>query len=679
MRFLNFLSICIAYVALSTSAGFASDFEVAAAIADPAVLQELEKPQPGSRGFRIDALLAPESNLAAPMKNDNLFRTVLSPVAHSLTKAIETLPVQSLDSDVRGVFTKPDGIGLRFNPKFITDSRSSFQLIGVVNRMDRAYKQIDRTHSKMDNCGEIRFIYRFVYDVTIASGAEVTSRLPITMNVVLDAKAADDPTLCSTIAKRWLESAKLTTVGKAFADYLRSSKGPLANLGPNLVDRLEVNFQMLRLPVSDKQAMGGDAEYLLKVFRRERVGKPFFVTTLENQIDRAALLADLKKLKAFKAWMLRPQTMIAIDQGVLDIPFQYLATQAKSISPGGAARSENQAFFGLFDDSEIQKAIDRINATGTKLQTIVTSAGFKKRLDDYSCSGCHQTRAIAGFHFPGADRADAITANAVHIPGSAHFFADIPRRKAVIEAFARGSRVDFNRGFSGRPLDLYKAALAGTQLFDGWGLECYAPPPDKAKDASFVSWTCGAGLKCRQLHASSREPDLGVCVTDKTVAIGDPLEFGEITTGTYGDDNYRRVSPPPAAGLPTPPAGRSDYVASHQEYDPPTSSGGFPSGMLRIDGCANLPPEAKCGRVAATGFNKCISDGRPFPECLALTKTAGLRSCDRANPCRQDYICTAPYPDLPGDAAKGTCIPPYFVFQFRVDGQPSSFGDPNPY
>jgi hypothetical protein len=39
---------------------------------------------------------------------------------------------------------------------------------------------------------------------------------------------------------------------------------------------------------------------------------------------------------------------------------------------------------------------------------------------------------------------------------------------------------------------------------------------------------------------------------------------------------------------------------------------------------------------------------------------------------------TAPYPDLPGDAAKGTCIPPYFVFQFRVDGQPSSFGDPNP-
>jgi len=35
-----------------------------------------------------------------------------------------------------------------------------------------------------------------------------------------------------------------------------------------------------------------------------------------------------------------------------------------------------------------------------------------------------------GVHFPGADRADAITANAVHIPGSAHFFADIPAQSS---------------------------------------------------------------------------------------------------------------------------------------------------------------------------------------------------------------------------------------------------------
>ncbi len=219
--------------------------------------------------------------------------------------------------------------------------------------------------------------------------------------------------------------------------------------------------------------------------------------------------------------------------------------------------------------------------------------------------------------------------------------------------------------------------MTGTQLFDGWGSVCY-PATSSASDVSFSSWNCGRGLECKPLHSSSREPDFGVCVTAGSVAIGDPLEFGEISTTKFGDDNYRRNSPPRGSGLPAPPPGRSDYVASHQELDAATSSGGFPAGMLRIDGCTNLPPEAKCGRVAATGFNKCISDGRPFPDCLRLTKTAGLRACDRANPCRQDYICTAPYPELPGNAAKGTCIPPYFVFQFRVDGQPSSFGDPNP-
>src|SRR5207253_783686 len=115
-------------------------------------------------------------------------------------------------------------------------------------------------------------------------------------------------------------------------------------------------------------------------------------------------------------------------------------------------------------------------------------------------------------------------------------------------------------------------------------------------------------------------------------------------------------------------------------------TGGFPAGMLRIKGAkgdtcpSNLPGEATCGRVAAMGFNKCISDGKPFPECLQFTETAGLRACDRANPCRDDYICTAPYRGLADGRNMGTCIPPYFMFQFRVDGHPGafSFGTSNP-
>jgi hypothetical protein len=151
-----------------------------------------------------------------------------------------------------------------------------------------------------------------------------------------------------------------------------------------------------------------------------------------------------------------------------------------------------------------------------------------------------------------------------------------------------------------------------------------------------------------------------------------------VSYSSYGDDSYRRTVPPGStdAGnyvVPDPPNDRKDYVVSHQGFRRADSTGGFPAGMLGIDGCTNLPAEATCGRVAATGFNDCVASGKPFTECLTFTKLAGLRACDRSNPCREDYICTAPYGDLGNNGDRGTCIPPYFMFQFRVDGHPSSF------
>lgn len=92
---------------------------------------------------------------------------------------------------------------------------------------------------------------------------------------------------------------------------------------------------------------------------------------------------------------------------------------------------------------------------------------------------------------------------------------------------------------------------------------------------------------------------------------------------------------------------------------------------------------------------------------LQKTSYAGMRACDAANPCRDDYICLKPMgytaknakglfdarraavsydPEdfgqkAPDDAfltryggkgdPRGICIPPYFVFQFRSDGHPA--------
>src|SRR5262249_21805115 len=151
----------------------------------------------------------------------------------------------------------------------------------------------------------------------------------------------------------------------------------------------------------------------------------------------------------------------------------------------------------------------------------------------------------------------------------------------------------------------------------------------------------------------------------------------------YGEDTYERTDPTgpideehylPDIDQPAPPEGRY-WFASQGSHG---SSGGFPAGMLWVffedEACHGLPPEATCGLIVVKdGFNDCIAQGKPFPECLKLATPAGLRACDRAHPCRDDYICTAPYTELTDKRRMGTCIPPYFMFQFRVDGHPGAF------
>jgi hypothetical protein len=79
------------------------------------------------------------------------------------------------------------------------------------------------------------------------------------------------------------------------------------------------------------------------------------------------------------------------------------------------------------------------------------------------------------------------------------------------------------------------------------------------------------------------------------------------------------------------------------------STGGFPSGTLRLSECIGLPNEATCGLTASSGFNKCIPKIKSDPQysvnlCLRyFTSFAGLRACDHANPCRDDYICIRPF------------------------------------
>ena len=81
-------------------------------------------------------------------------------------------------------------------------------------------------------------------------------------------------------------------------------------------------------------------------------------------------------------------------------------------------------------------------------------------------------------------------------------------------------------------------------------------------------------------------------------------------------------------------------------------------------GCDHLSAEARCGGIALlTEFNQCLARGLPFETCVReQTRPGALRACSADAPCRDDYVCARLQN---GD---GACIPPYFLFQLRVDG-----------
>jgi hypothetical protein len=83
-------------------------------------------------------------------------------------------------------------------------------------------------------------------------------------------------------------------------------------------------------------------------------------------------------------------------------------------------------------------------------------------------------------------------------------------------------------------------------------------------------------------------------------------------------------------------------------------------------GCGELDASEVCGGIALlTEFNTCLGAGTPFERCvLDNTRPGRLQRCSEAVPCRDDYVCAR----LP--SGEGGCIPPYFLFQLRVDGHP---------
>jgi hypothetical protein len=516
VRFLVTFLVLLAGVLPVRHARSAAALERGVAIIDPGALRELDRGR-----FGLNRVMLPAPSADAPLANSQLFALPsMVPVRKALDAEFDRYTARhkaSLPSETIGLGTAFDF--QLFDRALLDSSNTRFVLAGIVNRMDRAY-----VHEA--DCGEIRLIYRLTRtDVQETTGeGAVSPRLPMTLNVVLKARGASavdgggKALACADIARRWLAAGEWPLTGPALAERLAAKDGPLDLIGPEDITHIETNFQISHAPKSAVRDFRTD--YLLKVFDYDARSKTFTEAPMENQIDRERILADARLGREFKAWLLEPSHLSEFDRGTVLIPDKFLATAAVAPTPVGFSTPELQPAFGLvqgddtsveplFKEADVVAALKKAAERGITLQNVRSVAGFERRLNDITCAGCHQTRGIGGFHFPGVDWMAARPNNSTVVPASPHFFGDQIRRRDILAAMRDGKRPDYSRGFSSRPQLRGSTELAGTEYEDGWGASCYIQHANAAdNDKSFKSWTCAEGLACQPAGNASR---IGMC------------------------------------------------------------------------------------------------------------------------------------------------------------------------
>jgi hypothetical protein len=487
--------------------------ERGAAIIEPDTLRELDR-----GAFGLNRMLAPSHATDAPLTDSELFAL---PAMAPMRKALDAEFDRYVDKHKATLPNESIGVGSSFAfqlfDRAVWDTPDArFVLSGVVNRIDRAF--VDPAH-----CGEVRLIYRLARTTLPEAGDEaVSTRLPMTLNLVLKARSDEQAKTgtpsCAEIAQRWLDTADLQLTGRELAAKLTGAAGPLALIQPQNIGRIETNLQIAHAPKSGLRDFRTD--YMMKVFDYHADSGTFDEAVMEDQIDRDRLMADADLAREFKAWLLDPAHLGELDRGTVLIPDKFLAKVAVAPTPTGFANSALQPAFGLvqgddtahppvFSEDDVVGALQKAAESGVPMQNIQSVGGFERRLNDIGCGGCHQTRGIGGFHFPGVDWMAPKPSNTTIVPASPHFFGDQVRRRDILAAFRDGRAPDFSRGFSSRPQLRGSTELAGSDYSDGWGGHCYVQRPEAAEnDKSFSSWSCASGLSCQPASPATR---MGMC------------------------------------------------------------------------------------------------------------------------------------------------------------------------
>lgn len=527
--------------------------------------------------------------------------------------------VKVVEDDIAAAKRKDpsSGVGLAFSHRLmdvraLSSKNARWELIGVSQRLDRLF--VDPA-----KCGEIRFIYRLAYTASVpnrkganASATVISSRLPATLAVSYwnsDAKGA-----CSSVAKRWQFDARTATVAS-----LTSEGGPLHRSSRGSLKAVETNIQIVRWPSTVRGDMAGYAEYAMHAL--VPAANQLVLGPLENTPNPVELRKRWPTWeKAFES-LGDPHIAESVAEGMFLAPQDMLATTATSVTPHGFARLQNRPFGAVYRNAP----------------------SAVRRLDELSCQGCHASRSIAGFHFLGEEIAPKESVNAILVERSPHLLEDLKRREGLVTKLASASPEaikDPARLLGAIPFPEH----GPSELLGKKGEHC-GLSVGPAADPTFAKWKCEAGLVCTK----SPDPEMGTCEPSKDLHAGDACEVGAIVSNV---DSHR------------------DRVTKFERKSCPgvceSNPVGFPSGACAGE-CTNLAEDESCGAIPfLVGFNGCLGKTTPFEDCIRENaRSASLQRCDTTRPCRDDYICART------SKGEGACMPPYFLFQLRVDGHPA--------
>ena len=328
---------------------------------------------------------------------------------------------------------------------------TSLTLVGVANR-------IDRRDFGATGCGETRLLYRLGY--VDAGGSEATvQRLPAAFNVVYE--QPDDGQGCASVARTWM-----VPEGEDPIAFLTREGGPLH---PSMLTRDRLLALETNIRIAERNDAGGRNE--LRVFAWDREAERLRPIGLEFQPAYKTMLVRRQVRE-----LLTPESLAVIERGAGQLPLQtqeWAHVEANEF----VSWDEYREMWRRFDANDEPTPLAAEGLTSTR-------AGVEFRLRGMSCTGCHATRSVAGFHLPGEGSSERLRGGA-----SAHLLAELPWRERYVEALAAGREPERTR-----------------KLHDdgpgGFGRHC------SVEGSPYPAHACDDGFECREVSGA----EFGVCL-----------------------------------------------------------------------------------------------------------------------------------------------------------------------